>query len=467
MSSLNQSDSFLSKKRLNYICSICNHSFTNNSHLTRHIKKTHNKETEGFLCKFCNQRFYHQIHEKNCNLNPLVQYEIFIKENEKFIENFIQICDDYKVKNLNYFINIFNEVYDKDIENFKNFLLSLYYISKEHFDFYLNNYKDKIKIEKKNLVKFLNLKNISNDILEYQKKENLFINKKEELKTLIEEHYIKKRLKKSICLHCLKYFNNVGDHIFRIREKKSTCCEIVRRNILNVNSLNEQLDFFVDLIKYTRKKIKNQSNEEIKENIRKLLKKTKDENKINDKKSMIDFCENLYSFYFKKIKKNSPKKKDKIKQNHLLLKKSSNKKQIKVHNKIKKKIENEIEKEKTVWGTEQKIGIKSNENKYKFDNNIFHFNNQEDDDINIHQLTIKNQKLDDFNFENNNNVNSEFEMSEDEKINESYILIIKSILEKKFQLYNDNIKNIPILYQKKIQNLILNNNPFNDDFNLL
>ena len=128
-----------------------------------------------------------------------------------------------------------------------------------------------------------------------------------------------------------------------------------------------------------------------------------------------------------------------------------------------KKIENEIEKDKTEWGTEQKIGIKSNDN---FDNNIFNTNNNEDDDFNIHQLTIKNQKLDDFNFDNNN-VNSEFEMSEEEKLNESYILIIKSILEKKYQLFNDNMKNIPILYQKKIQNLILNNNPFNNDYNLL
>ena len=463
MSSLNQSDIFLTKKRLNFICSICNHSFTNNSHLTRHIKKTHNKETEGFLCKFCNQRFYHQIHEKNCILNPLVQYEIFIKENEKFIENFIQICDDYKVKNLNYFINIFNEVYDKDIENFKNFLFSLYFISKEHFDFYLKNYNDKINIEKVNLLKFLNLKNISNDNLEYQKKENLFINKKQELKTLIEEHYLNKRLKKSICLHCLKYFNNVGDHIFRIREKKSTCCEIVRKNILNVNTLNEQLDFFVELIKYTRKKTKNQSNEEIKENIRKILKKNKDENKINDKKSIIDICEKLYSFYFKKYKKNSPKKKIKIKKTNLI---NSFKKENQIQDKKVKKIENEIEKDKTEWGTEQKIGIKSNDNKYNFDNNIFNNNNNEDDDFNIHQLTIKNQKLDDFNFDNNN-VNSEFEMSEEEKLNESYILIIKSILEKKYQLFNDNMKNIPILYQKKIQNLILNNNPFNNDYNLL
>ena len=131
-----------------------------------------------------------------------------------------------------------------------------------------------------------------------------------------------------------------------------------------------------------------------------------------------------------------------------------------------KKIENEIEKDKTEWGTEQKIGIKSNDNKYNFDNNIFNNNNNEDDDFNIHQLTIKNQKLDDFNFDNNN-VNSEFEMSEEEKLNESYILIIKSILEKKYQLFNDNMKNIPILYQKKIQNLILNNNPFNNDYNLL
>ena len=131
-----------------------------------------------------------------------------------------------------------------------------------------------------------------------------------------------------------------------------------------------------------------------------------------------------------------------------------------------KKIENEIEKDKTEWGTEQKIGIKSNDNKYNFDNNIFNNNNNEDDDFNIHQLTIKNQKLDDFNFDNNN-VNSEFEMSEEEKLNESYILIIKSILEKKYQLFNDNMKNIPILYQKKIQTLILNNNPFNNDYNLL
>ncbi len=440
MSSLNQSDSFLSKKRLNYICSICNHSFTNNSHLTRHIKKTHNKETEGFLCKFCNQRFYHQIHEKNCILNPLVQYEIFIKENEKFIENFIQICEDYRVKNLNYFINIFNEVYNYDIENFKNLLLSLSFISKEHFDFYLKNYNDKIKIEKENLLKFLNLKNITNDNLEYQKKENLFINKKEELKTLIEEHYIKKRLKKSICLHCLKYFNNVGDHIFRIREKKSTCCEIARNNILNGNNLNEQLDFFVELIKLTRRKIKEQSNEEIKENIRKLLKKN---NKINDNQSIIDFCKKIYCLYFRKNKKYSLKN-NKIKKNLKL--------EIKKEKNLEKEFDIDLE-EKTEYGTEKKLEKKKEERNY--------FNNEEED-INIHQLTIKNHHLDDLNYEINNN-NSEFELNEDEKINESYILIIKSILEKKSQLFNDNIKNIPSLYQKKILNLIIKNNPFNDN----
>ena len=437
MSSLITSEIFLSKKKKEkYICSICNHSFSNKSHLTRHIKKTHNKETEGFLCKYCNKRFYHKIHEKSCLNNPLVQYEKFIKENGNFLEEFIKICDNNKVKNLNYFILLFNEVYDNEILSFKNFLSSLIFISKEHYNFYLNNYYHKIKIEKDNLLKFFRGKNIENDI----NINNEFIYNKEELEKLIEKFFISKKLNKNICLHCLKYFNNVGDHIFRIREKKSTCCEIARNNILNGNNLNEQLDFFVELIKLTRRKIKEQSNEEIKENIRKLLKKN---NKINDNQSIIDFCKKIYCLYFRKNKKYSLKK-NKIKKNIKL--------EIKKEKILEKEFDIDLE-EKTEYGTEKKLEKKKEERNY--------FNNEEED-INIHQLTIKNHHLDDLNYEINNN-NSEFELNEDEKINESYILIIKSILEKKSQLFNDNIKNIPSLYQKKILNLIITNNPFNDN----
>ena len=379
----------------NFQCKICSNKFTNNSHLNRHIRLVHNKQTEGYKCPFCLGMFYNKSHQLKCNLNPDYKYKIFIKNNKELLDKVYEKSNELEIYDYKLIINLWKKTLENHVENLKKNLDYFDFIDSKTKTKYFEEYKNKVYknififekfyINKNNLI--LSNKNLNNN------NNKIFINKKLELLNFIQTEFEKKFIKKVICLHCLKYVDQINDHVFRIRPNKPAgCCENFLNNILKLN--------------------KNDLEKIILNNV--IIK----ENPFKNKKIFLEFFKESHNLILLKLKEI---KKSKIKKKNLKIKEIKIDK-INFNNNNKEKYNFQNESEKKIENEKNEIFIKNeeeiiNENIFNtfflpIDESFIKLNKEEEkENLNSNELYFDNifnfnnlHKFDDY----NNNINEIF-----------------------------------------------------------
>ena len=196
-------------------------------------------------------------------------------------------------------ISLFNEVLENEINEYSGFLHSLDYISNSNKLKYLNYFKNE-KINESN--KFLKYtqeqKNSDNNIVIHKNKKKII----QFLKEIPKKIKIKKNKNKTICLHCLKYYNKYSEHIFSSFQNKY--CKKIYEHIINEKKFETQIIFFVDLLKYAKKYFSAYKNEDIIKEINLIIKKKKINIPLKNINDYYKFFQEIYisefGYYFNK-----------------------------------------------------------------------------------------------------------------------------------------------------------------------
>ena len=306
------------------------------------MKSIDSNLTSSFLKK----KTIHRKKNKNKNLQS---NNIIKKEKKQIINKKKRKKKEIKSKELIFFlinkscsnilkkddiISLFALMILRESDRIKKNILTFSFISKKNKKQIISNYN---KNNEKELIDFQNYINNNNnssnlELNNHKEKENLFFGF-QEISKIYNDNIICNNL---ICLYCFQYFGDLKKHYF-LKRKKKTYCEIFISLIIKENNINEQINLFIDVLKYSKPVLRSLSNELLINEIFEII----NLNKINIPFSNINdtlYCfEIIYSIKFgyefnytmKKLKKNQENiilnfKKEKQDSNNLIIQNEEN-----------------------------------------------------------------------------------------------------------------------------------------------
>ena len=162
----------------------------------------------------------------------------------------------------------------RESDKLKKNILSFSFISKNNKLKIISNYNKNKENELIDFQNYINNHNNSSnlELINNKEKENLFFCFKE-ISKIYNDNMLCNNL---ICLYCFQYYGDLKKHYF-LKGKKKNYCEIFISLIIKENNINDQINLFIDVLKYSKPILRNLSNEMLFNEIFKII----TENKIN------------------------------------------------------------------------------------------------------------------------------------------------------------------------------------------
>ena len=234
------------------ICEICNQ-ICNFKHKKTHYKN-YNEFTFGDMMAILSYANFLKIEDKNIIFEKIKQVL-----NEEYQEFKNSLTRDYNL----IMVNLYEKKYLKKIEN-------EFALVKNYYTFFSKN-DNKIK--------------------------NTIIESKLSFEEFIKEIRKTKVIKRRVCLHCCKYFQNLKNHNFFInREKKINGCRQVTYNLINSKE-EDALNFIVDIIKYDELSFAKSSTLELKKKLLESVEKGLIKINVKTENDVLDLYEKIKKLF--------------------------------------------------------------------------------------------------------------------------------------------------------------------------
>ena len=233
-----------------------------------------------------------EICYKSCPLNHKKTH--YINYNEftfKEMNHIFSFAKHLNLKDKNLILEKIRKVLNDEYNDFKNNLSLKYNLIM--VDFYTKKYYTKINDE------FFLVQNYYTYFSKF--KENQFkhysFDNNITFETFVKEVRKDKIIKRHLCLHCCKYYQNIKNHNFFIsREKKIYGCKQLTFNVLNCK-MEDTINFIIDIIKYEESSFEKTSILEIKNKLLEHINDGKFNISLNTEDEVLELYDNIKKYF--------------------------------------------------------------------------------------------------------------------------------------------------------------------------
>ena len=240
----------------------------------------------------------------NDTINNKLLEEKTKEKNKDQQKSYNKIFSSFYDEGSKYFNNkqlqeIYNEILEIEINEYFKFLNSLEFISPSYKLQYLYFFK---KAKNKEIKKFIKFSDSRDNIIKrdiFNKNNNEII---QYLKNIPRVMKNKKNKNRKICFHCLQYYNKLSKHIFSTFNNK--CCKKLYKYIIKEKKFENQMKYFVHIIKFAKQYYRAYRNKDIIKEITLMVKKTNIQIPLKNFNDYNQFFKLIYikefGYYFKK-----------------------------------------------------------------------------------------------------------------------------------------------------------------------